>query len=71
VKVNISTNIVIVCFVDIGGIDDHHCLEVIVCFVDIGGMYDHHCLEVIVCFVPIVMVNNSTNIKKKTITSKQ
>jgi hypothetical protein len=23
---------VIVCFVDIGGIDDHHCLEVIVCF---------------------------------------
>jgi hypothetical protein len=23
---------VIVCFVDIGGILDHHCLEVIVCF---------------------------------------
>jgi hypothetical protein len=41
--VSISTNInktnnhlVIVCFVDIGGIVDHHCLEVIVCFVDIG-----------------------------------
>jgi hypothetical protein len=28
---------VIVCFVDIGGIVDLHCLEVIVCFVDIGG----------------------------------
>jgi hypothetical protein len=42
---------VIVCFVDIGGIDDHHCLEVIVCFVDIGGINGHHCLEVIVCFV--------------------
>jgi len=32
-------------FVDIGGIVDHHCLEVIVCFVDIGGIIiDHHCL---------------------------
>jgi hypothetical protein len=29
---------VIVCFVDIGGIVDHHCLEVIVCFVDIGEL---------------------------------
>jgi hypothetical protein len=38
---------VIVCFVDIGGILDHHCLDVIVCFVDIGGIDDHHCLEVI------------------------
>jgi hypothetical protein len=27
---------VIVCFVDIGGIVDHHCLEVIDRFVDIG-----------------------------------
>jgi hypothetical protein len=26
----------IVCFVDIGGIVDHHCLEMIVRFVDIG-----------------------------------
>jgi hypothetical protein len=24
---------VIVCFVDIGGIVDHHCLEMLVCFV--------------------------------------
>jgi hypothetical protein len=32
------------CFVDIGGIVAHHCLEVIVCFVDIGGIIDHHCL---------------------------
>ena len=40
----------IVCFVDIGGIVDHHCLQVIVCFVDIGGVVDHHSLEVIVCF---------------------
>jgi hypothetical protein len=53
---------VIVCFVDIGGILDHHCLDVIVCFVDIVGIDDHHCLEVIVC--SFVMVNNSTNIKK-------
>jgi hypothetical protein len=37
--------VVIVCFVDIGGIDDHHCLEVTVCFVDIGGIDDHHCLN--------------------------
>jgi hypothetical protein len=43
----------IVCFVDIVGIVDHHCLEVIVCFVDIGGIVDHHCLEVVVCFVDI------------------
>jgi hypothetical protein len=43
----------IVCFVDIGGIVDNHCLEAIVCFVDIGGIADHHCLEVIVCFVDI------------------
>jgi hypothetical protein len=28
---------VIALFVDIGGIVDHHCLEVIVRFVDIGG----------------------------------
>jgi hypothetical protein len=28
---------VVVCLVDIGGIVDHHCLEV-VCFVDIGGI---------------------------------
>jgi hypothetical protein len=41
--------VVIVCFVDIGGIIDHHCLEVIVCFVDIGGILDHHCLDVIAC----------------------
>jgi hypothetical protein len=51
---------VIVCFVDIGGIVNHHCLEVIICFVDIGGIVDHHCLEVII--PPI-----ST---KQTITSK-
>jgi hypothetical protein len=29
---------VIVSFVDIGRIVDHHCLEVIVCFVDIGEL---------------------------------
>jgi hypothetical protein len=29
---------VIVRFVDIGGIADHHCLDVIVCFVDIGEL---------------------------------
>jgi hypothetical protein len=52
---------VIVCFVDIGGIVDHLCLEVIVCFVDIGGIDDHLYLEVIVRFVDT----------KQTITSKQ
>jgi hypothetical protein len=44
----------LVCFVYIGGIVDHHCLEVIVCFVDIGGIVDHHCLEVIVFFFILV-----------------
>ena len=43
----------IVCFVDIGGIVDHHCLDVIVRFVDICGIVDHDCLEVIVHFVDI------------------
>jgi hypothetical protein len=37
---------VIVSFVNIGGIADHHCLEVIVCFVDIGGIVDRHCLNI-------------------------
>jgi hypothetical protein len=75
--VNNSTNINKennLCFLDIGGIVDHHCLNVIVCFVDIGEIVDHHCLEVIVCFVDIggvvdhhclaVMVNNFSNINK-------
>jgi hypothetical protein len=37
----------IVCFVDIGGIVVHNCLDVIVCFVDIiiGGIVDHNCLN--------------------------
>ena len=43
----------IVLFVEIGGIIDHHCLETIVRFVDIGGIIDHHCLEVFVRFVDI------------------
>ena len=34
----------IVRFVDIGGIVDHHCLEVTVSVVDIGRIVDHHCL---------------------------
>jgi hypothetical protein len=36
---------VIVRFVDVGVLVDHHCLEVIVPFVDVGGLVDHHCLE--------------------------
>jgi hypothetical protein len=43
----LNTNLegpVVVCFVDIVGTVDHHCLEVIVCLVDIGGTVDHHCL---------------------------
>jgi hypothetical protein len=34
---------VIVHFVDIGGIVEHHCLEMIVRFVDIDGIAEHHC----------------------------
>jgi hypothetical protein len=34
-----------ICIVDVGGLVDHHCLEVIVRFVDIGGLVDHHCLH--------------------------
>ena len=37
----------IVHFANIGGIVDHHCLEVIVCFVDIGEIVDNHCLNFI------------------------
>ena len=47
---------VIVCFVDIGGIDDHYCLNFLFCgewvkmsghcYVDIGGIADNYCLPV-------------------------
>jgi hypothetical protein len=51
---------VIVCFVDISGIDDHYCLnfffvfselrwKVIVCFVDIDGIDDNYCLSFLFC----------------------
>ena len=43
----------IVCFVDIGGIVDHTCLEVDVRFVDIGGTVYHRYLEVDAHFVDI------------------
>jgi hypothetical protein len=43
----------VVSFVDIGGIVDHHCIEMVVSFVDIGGIVDHHCIEVVVSFVDI------------------
>ena len=33
----------IVGFVDVVGLVDHHCLEVILRFVDVGGLVDHHC----------------------------
>jgi inorganic pyrophosphatase/exopolyphosphatase len=36
---------VVVCFVDIGGIVDHHSFRGVVCFFDIGGIVDHHSLE--------------------------
>ena len=32
------------CFVDIGGIVDHQCLNFL-CFVDIGRIVDHHCFN--------------------------
>jgi hypothetical protein len=37
---------VVVCFVDIDGIVDHHYLEMIFRFVDIGGIDDQHCLDI-------------------------
>jgi hypothetical protein len=46
----------VVCFVDIGGIVDHSCLEVVVCFVDIGGIVDHHCLEVVVLLILVELL---------------
>jgi hypothetical protein len=43
----------VVSFVDIGGIVDHHCLEMVVSFVDIGGIVENHCLEMAVSFATI------------------
>jgi hypothetical protein len=60
----------IVRFVDIGRIIDHHCLEMIVRLVDIGRIIDHHCLEMIVRLVdikPVYEISNS--ITKYTYTS--
>jgi hypothetical protein len=38
---------------NIGGLVDHHCLEVIVRIVDVDGLVDHHCLDMIVRFVDV------------------
>ena len=35
----------IVCFVDIGGIVDHRCLDVFVRFADIGGIGGHQLIS--------------------------
>jgi hypothetical protein len=35
---------VIVRFVDVGEIANHHYLAVTVRFTDVGGLVDHHCL---------------------------
>ena len=43
-----------VCFVEIGGIVDHHCIEVIVCFDDVGGIVNHPCIEMIICLLILV-----------------
>jgi hypothetical protein len=45
---------VIVNFVDIGGIVDHHCLGSILHLVDIGGIIFHRCLDVIVHLLILV-----------------
>ena len=42
---------VILCFIDIGGIVDHQCLNFL-CFIDIGGIVDHQCLNFL-CFIDI------------------
>jgi hypothetical protein len=49
----------IICFVDIGGIDDHHWLSFLFCvhwvkmrgycFADIDGIDCHHCLNFLFC----------------------
>jgi hypothetical protein len=53
----------IVCFVDFGGIVNHHYLKAIVCFLDIGRIFNHHCLKAIVCFVDIcgIKINKTNN----------
>jgi hypothetical protein len=43
-------------FFYIGGIVDHHCLEMLVCFVYIGGIVGHHCLEVILFFILVELL---------------
>jgi hypothetical protein len=47
---------VVVRFDDIGGIVDHHCLEVVFWFDDIGGIVDHHCLDVFVILTSLTWV---------------
>ena len=44
----------VVCFVDIGRLVDHHCLEVDIFVFDIGGLVDHHCLEMVVRLLILV-----------------
>ena len=44
----------IVCFDDVDGMVDHHCIEVIVCFDDVDGIVDHHCIEMIICLLILV-----------------
>jgi hypothetical protein len=41
----------VVSFVDIGGIVDHHSIEMVVSFVDIGGIVDHHCLKFLLFYL--------------------
>jgi hypothetical protein len=45
---------VIVCFVDIDGIVDHHLFKVIVRFVDIDGIVDHHLFKVMFALLILV-----------------
>jgi hypothetical protein len=55
---------VIVCFVDIGGIVDHHCFRDD-CFVEIGGIVDIPSISTKRTITSkAVMVNDSTNIYK-------
>ena len=44
----------IVRFVDIGGIVDHHLFKVIVRFVNIGGIVDHHLFKVMFALLILV-----------------
>ena len=47
---------VVVRFVDIDRIIDHHCLEIVVRFDNISRIIDHHCLEKLLLLVELLTI---------------